>query len=137
MTELVDLVQKQTSSYKPDVSEEEKSEFETTEKISWLEMVGRNAETSDYLGLFAGMFMSMLLGAALPGFCLIFGNMIDGVAETSDDNSFNALQEQSLYMIYIGCALLFIAWIQTSTLSNFGERITHRTQVNYFAQCLA
>lgn len=74
-------------------------------------MVGRNAETSDYLRLTAGMFMSVLLGAALPGFCLIFGEMIDGVAETSDDDSFNALQEQALYMIYIGSALLFIMWI--------------------------
>lgn len=39
--------------------------------------------------------MASLLGAALPAFCLIFGEMIDGVADTGssdgDDEQFNSL----------------------------------------------
>jgi hypothetical protein len=51
--------------------------------------------TGDAIKFFIGCFSSFLLGAALPGFCLVFGQMIDGVADTGtsdgDEEEFNSL----------------------------------------------
>jgi ATP-binding cassette subfamily B (MDR/TAP) protein 1 len=45
---------------------------------------------------------------------LFFGEMIDGVADTGaangEEDEFNALQKNSLFMVYIGCGLFFIGW---------------------------
>ena len=39
-------------------------------------------------------------------------------------------------MIYIGCGLFFIAWINTTTMMHFGESISFKTQVTYFKKAL-
>jgi hypothetical protein len=58
-------------------------------------MVARERSTSDQVKFLIGATMASLLGAALPAFCLIFGEMIDGVADTGssdgDDEQFNSL----------------------------------------------
>jgi len=56
-------------------------------------MVKREATTGDYIKLAFGSFSGILVGAALPAFSLVFGNMIDDVAVTEDDDSFNSLQK--------------------------------------------
>jgi len=44
-----------------------------------------------------GAFCATSIGAALPSFCLVFGEMIDGVADTGSSNGsdgeFNSLQK--------------------------------------------
>jgi len=106
---------------------EEESEFDTTEQISWMEMVKREAKTMDFVNLGIGSFCGILVGAALPGFSLVFGNMIDDVAVTTDDDSFNSLQKQALWMIYIGAGLFFVGAGQIATLARFGETIGYKT----------
>jgi hypothetical protein len=80
--------------------------------MGWWAMVKRgDLSKGDLINFIIGGTASLLVGAALPGFCLFFGKMIDGVADTgADTNEFNALQKNSLYMIYIGCGLFFIGW---------------------------
>lgn len=61
-------------------------------------MVTRERSTSDLIMFSIGIFAATVVGAALPAFCLIFGEMIDGVAGTGADNGaedgeFNALQK--------------------------------------------
>ena len=137
--ELCELVAKKTKTYNPDAGEAD-AEFDTTEKIGWFGMIKRERSTNDFIKLVIGLITATLMGAALPGFCLVFGNMIDGVATTGssdgDEDEFNALQKQSLWMIYIGCALFFIAMLQVTMLTQFGESIGFKTQVSYFQQAL-
>ena len=58
-------------------------------------MVARERSTSDLVKFIIGATMASSLGAALPAFCLVFGEMIDGVADTGssdgDDEQFNNL----------------------------------------------
>lgn len=86
------------------------------------------------------MIMSIGMGAALPGFCLVFGEMIDGVADTGsssgEDEMFDNLKFQSMVMAIMGGALFFIGFLQVSTTVHFAENVGHRTQINYFRQCL-
>jgi len=42
-------------------------------------MVLRYADCNDHLLLWFGLLGSCTFGACLPGICLLFGNMIDGV----------------------------------------------------------
>ena len=39
-------------------------------------------------------------------------------------------------MIYIGCGLFFIAWVNTTTMMHFGESISFKTQITYFRKAL-
>ena len=58
-------------------------------------MVARERSTSDLVKFIIGATMASSLGAAHPAFCLVFGEMIDGVADTGssdgDDEQFNNL----------------------------------------------
>lgn len=119
MEELRDCIAKKVKGFNPNKDEE--SEFDTTEKISWWKIVRRHMSTADTLKFATGCFTSAMLGAALPAFCLVFGEMIDGVADTSssngNDSEFNALQKQAFFMLYIGCGLFFIGWSQVGFLT--------------------
>jgi hypothetical protein len=42
-------------------------------------MIKRHASFKDYMLLTAGIIAASGFGAAMPAFCLIFGNLIDGL----------------------------------------------------------
>jgi hypothetical protein len=44
-------------------------------------MISRHADLRDYILLSIGITASVAFGAALPAFCLLFGNMIDGLGQ--------------------------------------------------------
>ena len=60
-------------------------------------MIARERSSIDCIKLMIGAFAATCIGAALPAFCLVFGEMIDGVAGTGssdgDEGEFNALQK--------------------------------------------
>jgi len=119
--DLCDLVAKKTKTYDANAGQDGEAEFDTTEKIGWWGMCKRERSTSDAIKFYIGNSAAILVGSALPGFCLVFGNMIDGVAGTGtsdgDADEFNALQKQALYMVYIGAALFMIGLCQVTMLT--------------------
>jgi len=44
-------------------------------------MISRHADCRDYILFILGFTAATAFGAALPAFCLIFGNMIDELGE--------------------------------------------------------
>jgi hypothetical protein len=44
-------------------------------------MISRHADCRDYTLLIIGSIAATAFGAALPAFCLLFGNMIDGLGQ--------------------------------------------------------
>ena len=133
-------IEKKTKEYKPNEGADPETEFETLEKMSWWAMVTREMSTSDGIIFALGCTTAATVGASLPGFSLVFGEMIDDVASTGanngDEDSFSQLQKTSFWMLYIGIAMFFFGWGQVSLMTRFGEKITYKTQVNYFAKCL-
>lgn len=98
-------------------------------------------EFDDKVKLIAGLSGSALFGAALPAFCLLFGNMIDGVgntgADTADSSSgYDMLQTQAVYMIFIGLGVWVFSWFQVSMLLLFSESISYKIKIEYFTKCL-
>jgi hypothetical protein len=95
--QLCDIIAKKTKTYDPEAGQDGEAEFDTTEKIGWWGMVARERSTTDLIKFILGLIAATGIGASLPAFCLIFGEMIDGVAgvEADDDSGdgFNALQK--------------------------------------------
>ena len=71
-------VQAKVEGYNPEETGEE-TEFSKGEKISWFQMVSRYATCCDMTLMYSGVFCSIVFGASMPGFCLAFGGMIDGI----------------------------------------------------------
>lgn len=126
-----DKVLKKVEGFDPESTGEE-SEFAKGEKIGWYEMVSRYASTSDLTLFYIGTTCSIGFGAALPAFCLLFGEMIDGVAASNDTSGFEGLKTQAAYMLYIGAGVMFIAFAQVSLMAVFAENIAYKIKKEYF-----
>jgi hypothetical protein len=74
------IVANKTKTYDPDTGQDGEAEFDTTEKIGWWGMVGRESSVADKIKFCVGNFAAIVVGAALPGFMVIFGEMVDGIA---------------------------------------------------------
>lgn len=73
----------------------------------------------------------------MPAFCLLFGDMIDGVGNTSaDTDQFGMLQTQAKYMVIIGAGCWVFSWFQTTMLALFSESISFKIKLEYFKKCL-
>jgi hypothetical protein len=100
VNELAELVKEKVATYDPsDVAKS--SEFGTLEKMSFKELIFRYASGSDKVMFGAAWFASMMFGAALPGFTLIFGEMIDSIG----GNGFDSLGTQAKWMLIIGAGV--------------------------------
>ncbi len=78
MNKLKAAVQKQTDGFDPNAEEQDESlEFHETETVDLGTLYGRFATTSNSIMLWVGMFWAFGFGAAMPGFCFFFGELID------------------------------------------------------------
>lgn len=69
---------KAVKDFDPNATErDENLEFHETEAVSAFEMFNRFADGSDKFLLYNGFFWSFLFGAAMPGFSIIFGGLVD------------------------------------------------------------
>jgi hypothetical protein len=69
-------------------------------------MIFKYANDGDRWMFIIAVLASLLFGASMPSFCLIFGDMVDGVGGS---NSFDMLSDSSLFMVYIGIGVFFVA----------------------------
>jgi len=99
VTKLREVVSSKIAKYDPS-DNTEASEFGTFEKISFSELVFRFSSRSDKMMFVIGWIASTLVGAALPGFSLIWGDMIDSIGGAKGD--LDTLETQALYMGYVG-----------------------------------
>lgn len=135
LKEITDAVTEKVKSYNPDIDPD--SEFTTTEKMGWFTMCYRYMDGADQVKLISGLTASVLFGGSLPAFCLLFGDMIDGVGNTAaDTDQFDMLQTQAKYMIYIGIGVWMFSWFQVTMLALFSESISFKIKMKYFEKCL-
>ena len=76
--ELQEALSKAVKSYDPEAEERDESlEFHETEAVSFCEMITRFSDGCDKILAYTGFFWSFLFGASMPGFCIIFGELVD------------------------------------------------------------
>ena len=130
---VVDLVADKVSKYDPTKDGEEASAYTETEEISFWKMTFRYATGLDMILWGFAMFATVIYAAAMPGFILLFGEMINSLGGTS---GFASLKDQALYMLYIGVGVMVVAGSQLFLFMWFADRITHRIKIKYFEAAL-
>lgn len=129
------IVEEKVAAYKPD-DEDENAEFTGTEMVSASEILFRFANSCDLVYFWLGVFGSFGFGAALPGFCLFFGDMIDDMGASIQGQGFDALKNSSFYMLMISFGVAIVCWFQITNMSMFAERIAFKVKLRYFEACL-
>jgi ATP-binding cassette, subfamily B (MDR/TAP), member 4 len=80
-------------------------------------------------------FCSIGFGAGMPGMCILFGDMVDGIAVTSD-GSYDMYKESALKMFILGLVMWVVSWFNVSLWNIFAARISHKVRMIYFGKCL-
>lgn len=132
--ELMEVIRTRTASYDPAAAAAEDGAVEFAgEETGFCNLIFKYADNCDKCLFILGVIFSTLFGMALPFFCILFGDMLDGIGGAS---SFDSLGEQAEYMVYMGlfagtCSSLFIY-----SLSLFAVNISHKMRIDYFRKSL-
>lgn len=96
------------------------------------------ADKVDYFLMLLGGVGACIHGAAIPVFFVLFGRMIDSLGHlSSDPHSMSAeVSKHALYLVYLGCIVLFSAWIGVACWAQTGERQTAHLRLKYLQTVL-
>jgi hypothetical protein len=96
-----------TESYDPSKDDEEVGNFNESGTVTYRALAFRYAHFKDYQYLFFGFITCSCFAAALPGFCLLWGDLFDNVGGGIEQ--FDNLGKSSINMVYLGAFTLFMA----------------------------
>jgi hypothetical protein len=96
-----------TLSYDPAQDENEGKEFSSNEKVGFFYMAFKYADAGDKCLFIWAVISAVVFGASMPSFCLLFGDMIDGIGGV---NSFDSLSNSAVYMVYIGLGVYVVSF---------------------------
>ena len=86
---------------------------------------------------YSGIIASTLFGAALPGFCLFFGDMVDEMgASTSNNTGVGGLKDSALTLIYFAFFVWAASGLQITMMAMYAERVAHKVKLDYFLKCI-
>jgi hypothetical protein len=112
-------------------------EFQETDAVSNGVLFGRFAGATETFLLWFGLSWSAIFGAALPGFCFIFGELINDMGSMASSSEENVMVTNSIYMIYVACGVLVTSAFYIASLSIFSESITRNFKIEYFSSALS
>jgi len=78
---------------------------------------------------------STVFGAGMPGFSFFFGEMINGLGDTTSGD-FSMFKDSAKLFLIVGGATAVVAWLQFTLWAVFAHRIGHKTRMIYFAKTL-
>lgn len=99
----------------------------------------RFADGCDMFLFWNGIFWSFLFGAALPAFCIIFGELLDDMGEMSaapNEEAANPMSQNSLYMVYNALGVMVTTSLYIGALGIYSESIAHKLKIVYFTKAL-
>ena len=92
MNEITEAISKKVEGFEPDDGDQE-AEFKGTEMVTLSQLLFKYSNCSDLIFFVAGVVCSFLFGSSLPAFCLVFGDMIDGMSMSTHGGGFDSLKE--------------------------------------------
>jgi len=95
-------------------------------------MMFRYASFGDKLMWWLAALAATLFGGALPGFCIIFGDLIQDVGAQQMDN----LTSSAVWMTVIGVIAALFSATFIALFSLFAVSATHKIQIQYFRAAL-
>jgi len=134
MTKLREAVEASIKAYDPSTENvDENTEFTQTESVSFGEMAFRYASGGDKFYMFVGMLFSFLGGASLPGFCFVFGEMIDDMA---GGKALGDMNQSVIAMCIVACIIWVTMFFQVGFLSIFSLQLGAKIKIAYFESAL-
>ena len=136
--ELHEAIQNAVKDYDPNAEERDESlEFYETETVTFWEMMTRFADGCDKVLMFICFFWSFLFGAAMPGFCLVFGGLVDDLGSQQPGTGNNPMQENTVFMVYVAVLAFVASAIYISSFSVFSESVSYKLKIEYFRAALS
>lgn len=128
--------------YDPDAQEEEQDEnveFKGKDVATMSELFFKFAGVTDNVNFSCGMFFSVVMGMVLPGFCFIFGELIDemGAMVSTVGKNDNPMKDNTIYMVYVALGMLVGSFFNIAFLMIYSESITYKLKIQYFTKALA
>ena len=114
------------------MSKDQQEDTKDTDALSYREMAFRYADTTDKCHWVLGILCTIVWSCSIPAFCLAFGSMSDSLTS----GNFDELNEQALFMVYIGVGVMIFISMQISFISVFSSNVVHKIKVDYFRKCL-
>jgi len=102
-------VARRIEEYKNNADVDEKSEFNTTEEVEAKMLFLKEANACDKCYMITAFWCSVLFGAGMPGFSFFFGDMINGLGDTTGGN-FSTMKTTAAMMGILGFAMMFFSW---------------------------
>jgi ATP-binding cassette subfamily B (MDR/TAP) protein 1 len=116
------------SEKKDNTSEKEKNKV----KIAPLALCFSQATTSDIIYMISGSIGGIGMGAAMPFFNIIFGQLLNKLnSDSSGDDFQKAINNLCIIFIYIAVATIFAGYIQVYCWSVAGERQSQKFRMKY------
>jgi ATP-binding cassette subfamily B (MDR/TAP) protein 1 len=120
-----------TATYDPKKMSEEESEWEG-EEIGFFALNFKYASAKEKCMWFSATLFAFFFGGALPGFCLVFGDMIQDVG----GGSFDSLGGSAKWMVIIGALAFVCSFGFIALYSLFAVSVSNKIQVEYFKAAL-
>lgn len=92
---------------------DETSEFNSTEEIPAGALFLRQANCCDKCYLYTGVTASIIFGAGMPAFSIVFGGMVDGLGEQSSGDM-SMFKTQAFIMLGLGGVMWLFSWVQVT-----------------------
>ena len=91
------VIEDRVENYQPESKDDQHSDFKGTEQIGFWYLCTARANSGDLLLFFLGTVSSVVFGAALPSFCLIFGKMMDNLGSSTSNGDFSSMKQSALF----------------------------------------
>ena len=118
-------------------NQDENLEFAETEEAPLCEMFNRYSTTCDKILLWNGFFWSFIFGGSMPGFCIVFGALVDDLgAQQPGSGKENPMKTNTIYMIYVAGFAFLSSAMYISSFSIFSESVQYHLKIEYMKAAL-
>ena len=83
-----------------------------------------------------GFSWSFIFGAAMPAFCIVFGELVDDMGSMNPGSGNNPMKENTVMMLYVAIAAFVSSAFYISGFSVFSESIQFKLKIEYLKACL-
>jgi len=135
--ELQESIAKAVKSYDPNAEERDESlEFHETEAVGFCEMLTRFSDGCDKAMMYMGFIWSFLFGASMPGFCIVFGELVDDMGTMDPGGGKNPMKDNFVMMVYVAVLAFVSSALYISGFSVFSESVQYKLKIEYLSACL-
>lgn len=100
-------------------------------------MLNRYSTSCDKILLWNGLFWSFIFGASMPGFSIVFGELVDDLGEQQPGSGKeNPMKTNTVNMLYVAAFTFVSAAMYIISFSIFSESVQYHLKIEYMKAAL-